>query len=286
VTPDILPPKEILTNFGCSEAKFIVETERAKIWKVVQQNGQQAALKIYRAKGMGNEAAGFDFLAACDGRAAAFVLDRQGNAALLEWLDGPSLGDMTRSGNDRHASILLADVAKSIHSIGVLTSVQLPLVSDWLDSLLNQKIDQRCPADAQRDFVTAQRWASDLLESGRDWVPLHGDLHHDNVRLGSRGYCAFDAKGVIGERAYELANSFRNPNGAEKLMRSPDRINAHANIISGALNVDRARLLRWAAVKSALSISWGTKGKLREHAEFDLLGTLISVSRDSRRNRV
>ena len=92
-----------------------------------------------------------------------------------------------------------------------------------------------------------------------------------------RGFCAFDAKGVLGERAYELANAFRNPAGAAELLRDPARQRARAASWSAAFGVDRARLRYWAAVKCALSIAWRSGGRVGADAEFDLLSCLLAL---------
>ncbi|MBL4813394.1 MAG: hypothetical protein JKX69_13820, partial [Rhodobacteraceae bacterium] len=129
----------------------------------------------------------------------------------------------------------------------------------------------------RRDIVFCQQTAQNLLANQIDIRPLHGDLHHDNIRLGARGYCAFDAKGVLGERAYELANAFRNPKGAEKIVTAPERVVSLAQSWSQAFDVDQQRLLQWAMVKVALSISWRCNGKLKHDGEFALLALFRAV---------
>ena len=104
-------------------------------------------------------------------------------------------------------------------------------------------------------------------------------VHHDNIRLGTRGFCAFDAKGVVGERTYELANAFRNPKGARKLVFNRNRIEVLADCWSQSFNVNRERLLQWAFVKCALSIAWRAKGKFVKDDETELLAMLFEALR-------
>ncbi len=41
---------------------------------------------------------------------------------------------------------------------------------------------------------------------------LHGDIHHDNILdFGSRGWLAIDPNRLIGERGFDYANLFCNP---------------------------------------------------------------------------
>jgi streptomycin 6-kinase len=84
-------------------------------------------------------------------------------------------------------------------------------------------------------------------------LPLHGDFHHDNVIDWARGWLAIDAKGLIGDPHYELANVFRNPYRAKLLVAQPARIEALADTFARNLEVDRRRTLAWAAVHSAIS---------------------------------
>jgi len=272
------PHPEILRIFGIKSARFVAETGLAKIWKVYREGGEPAALKIYHGSDMRNEAAGFDLLHAWNGRGAARLYGRTANAAVLEWLDGEALGDLTRSGRDDEANARLVDVANTLHAVTIPAPATLPRLTDWFAGLFDLRVANTCPAEACAAIAAAQRFARDLLATEHDIVPLHGDLHHDNIRLGERGYCAFDAKGVLGERTYELANAFRNPKGAEDLVRDNKRIAAIADLWSERFNVDRQRLLAWAAAKCALSIAWRSDGALEQDQEFDLLAALIAAA--------
>ena len=272
------PEAAVLDHFRVSDPSHIVETGLANIWQVRCQNGHRAALKIYHGPDMRNEEAGYDLLKQWNGRGAALLLDKTSNAALIEWLGGHSLGDLTRSNKDGKANAILLEVANKLHSVSMTKAVALPLVADWFEDLICLEIGPSCPTTAQRDIDKAKKLAVELMASQQNVVPLHGDLHHDNIRLGDRGYCAFDAKGVLGERAYELANAFRNPAGAKTTVMDPRRIKGMADQWSSGFNVDRQRLLNWAAAKCGLSIAWRSKGIVEQDPEFDLLAALVGVA--------
>lgn len=272
------PEPELLKTFHASDPVFVDETGLATIWKVVRHNGQPAALKVYHTNDMRNEAQGFDLLEAWDGRGAALLFQRNSFAALIEWLDGPSLGDLTRQGRDRLACQELVEAANRIHTASHIPNPGFPQLEDWFQSLFDVSIGPGCPKETRRDIAKCQAVARKLLATQRDVVPLHGDLHHDNIRLGERGYCVFDAKGVLGDRAYELANAFRNPKGAEQIVRDPARITYLAKVWAEAFGVERQRLLDWAAAKCALSIAWRAKGAVDDDQEFDLMSSLVGIS--------
>lgn len=276
--PDPLPPDPaLLATFGVSAPRFVERTAIATIWKVRRPDDAFAALKIYPPTGMGAEGAGVDFLQALNGTAAAHVYARNTHAALVEWLDGPSLGDLTRAGQDIAASAALVDTALRLHAAPLKVPVPLPNLQDWFSALFNLAYGDTCPPQAQANLTRCKALAAGLLATPRDPRPLHGDLHHDNIRRGSRGYCAFDAKGVLGERSYELANAFRNPKGAAETVRNPTRIMQLAASWATAFDVPEHRLLTWAAVKCALSIAWRCKGVAGADDEFALLATILRM---------
>ncbi|MGR3758663.1 aminoglycoside phosphotransferase family protein [Roseobacteraceae bacterium NS-SX3] len=274
-----LPPPGVLARFAISSPEPVAETAQARIWKVRRAGGTFAALKLYGPRGMGNEAQGFRFLAAAGGLAAR-VYAVAGRAALIEWLEGPPLADLPAAGGDRAAAAELLRIAQALHARPA-GAAGYPRLEDWLAALFKLEFLPGCPDGARADIIRCQQLARRLLAEPQDLRPLHGDLHHGNIRKGARGYCAFDAKGVLGERAYELANAFRHPRGLPELVRSPGRIAFLADLWTGEFAVPRQRLLQWAAVKCALSIAWRCGGRLQEDREFDLLAALLAAGGSS-----
>jgi len=178
---------------------------------------------------MGAERAVFAVMSALNGVSAAKVLALGQNTALTEWLDGLSLGDLTRSGEDETATRHLGETAAKMHRYMPRITDDLPTLTQWFHGLETLSFAPECPPQAKQNLQSAKTLARNLLATEHAICPLHGDLHHDNIRLGPRGYAAFDAKGLIGERGFELANAFRNPKGAEALHRDPTRIRHLAN---------------------------------------------------------
>lgn len=275
-------PDDILQAFNVSVPVLVDTTKIANIWKVIRPDGHPAALKVYHQQNMKNERPGLAFLSALDGCAAARVLKVTKGEVLLEWLNGPSLGDLTRQGRDIEASAILACVANKIHSEDRDIKADLPQISQWLQPLFDLQLSHHVPAQSRSDMLYCQNVARRLLASQTQVRPLHGDLHHDNIRLGARGYCAFDAKGVLGEKTYELANAFRNPKGASRIVQSSDRVDYLAKTWSHAFGVEQVRLLEWAMVKIALSISWRSEGKLEDDPELSFLSMFRAITLKNR----
>ena len=272
-------PAGILAQYALSNPQFVVKTPLAHVWKVKSSGGDWVALKVYHKPDMANERTGFAIMAALNGHGAAKVLATGSNFAITEWLDGPSLGDLARNGQDKDATRALGQLAAKLHQKPLHITDELPTLPQWLHALDRLGFAPACPAEAQHNLQTCQKMAQYLLATETDIRPLHGDLHHDNIRLGPRGYAAFDAKGLLGERCFELANAFRNPKGAETLVRDPARIQGLVAEWSQSFDVPPARLLQWATVKCALSIAWRSGGVVSNDPEFDLLATLLAQTR-------
>ena len=138
------------------------------------------------------------------------------------------------------------------------------------------------PTDARPLWQRAQTMLADLLATTTEPVPLHGDLHHENVIGSGSDWRVIDAKGLIGDPHYEVANVFRNPHGAEELALRPGRINRLADTFERQLGWDGHRVMRWAAVHSAISAIWDhAAGRLFEFELRMVPALLAAVDRRS-----
>ncbi len=250
----MMPTAAVLAEHQLSDAAHIAETAIANVWKVTRAGGDHSALKIYKNGDPKGEDAGFRLTKALNGQGAAKTYHFAQGVAVMEWLDGPSLGDLTRNGQDVQATAELIRVADQIHTAP--TDLDLPSLADNFSPLMTLQIAPTWPAQTQKNIGRGQRVARHLLANQREIRALHGDLHHDNVKDSAGGYLAYDAKGLIGDRAYELANAFQNPLGSDDLVTDPARARWLADTWAQHWNTSHKRLLRWAAAHSALSMTW------------------------------
>ena len=109
------------------------------------------------------------------------------------------------------------------------------------------------PHTARDLYARASGIALRLFDKPSAQVPLHGDLHHDNIISSGRGWLAIDPVGLMGDPAYEVAPAFISPAGAEKLAADPRRIAALTDTLASRLELNRKRVLGWAAAHAALS---------------------------------
>jgi streptomycin 6-kinase len=213
----------------------------------VQQDGRPAMLKIARAA---EERRGASLMTCWDGDGASRVLAHDGDAVLLERATGNrSLTAMAHDGGDDEASRILCDVAARLHAPRNCPLPDLVPLSAWFAELE--------PAAAKHGGILARaaEAARGLLNDPRETAVLHGDLHHGNaLDFGARGWLAIDPKGLIGERGFDFANIFRNPDFA--VATSPGRLARQASVVAEAAGLDRARLLRWIVAYAGLSAAW------------------------------
>ncbi|MEO8113043.1 MAG: aminoglycoside phosphotransferase family protein [Phenylobacterium sp.] len=217
----------------------------------VRQGGAPAMLKIATAR---EERRGAVLMRWWAGEGAARVLAQEGEALLLERLEGPgSLAAMARSGQDDAASRILCDVAARLHAPrpGPAPADLAPLAT-WLRAL--------APAAAAHGGVLTRslQAADGLLADPREVCVLHGDLHHGNVLDGGpRGWLAIDPKGVMGERGYDYANILCNPDA--ETATTPGRLAQQAAVVAVAARLEPQRLLTWLLVHAGVSAAWSLR---------------------------
>ena len=268
---------QLLQDFDVRSPELIAETGIAKVWRVKRSDQTLAALKVYKGDDMLNEAAGVFYLQNCDGEGAAKVYQSSKNAFLMEYLDGPTLGDLSRRGDDQEAAHKLVETASKLQRIQFDRTYDWPKLSEWLNELNALKRNELWTDKNWQCIEQSRHLAQKLISSQTDISILHGDLHHDNIMLGSRGYCAIDAKGVIGDRAYELANAVSNPIGVEDLMIQPGRISFLLDLWSSAFEIDRLKFLEWIIAQRGMSISWSGDHIPSDHISFKLLDIFIEL---------
>jgi streptomycin 6-kinase len=94
-----------------------------------------------------------------------------------------------------------------------------------------------------------------------DVVVMHGDMHHGNV-LGfeSRGWLAIDPKGLIGERAFDYANIFCNPDDETATMLG--RLARQIDVVAKAADLAPNRLLSWVLAWAGLSAAFSLEDRV------------------------
>lgn len=228
-----------------------IVTHAAHLLPVVK-DGQPAMLKLsYEAE----ERLGGVLMEWWGGDGAARVLARDGDALLMERATGSaSLSDMARHGQDDEACHILCATAARLHAPRSKPLPELTPLADWFNNLW--------PAADRYGGILARsaETARALLAHPREVGALHGDLHHGNVLdFGMRGWLAIDPKHLIGERGFDFANIFTNPDLADPtrpVATQPGRFARRLDAVAAASGLERRRLLAWVLAWTGLSASW------------------------------
>jgi streptomycin 6-kinase len=214
----------------------------------VRQDGVPAMLKIATAE---EEVGGAHLMAWYAGNGAARVLAHDADALLLERLSGPrSLIGLERDGRGDEATRIICAVVAHLHAErDRAPPATLYPMAAWFKPLE--------PAAARLGGIFAKSAAAarELLATPRDVIPLHGDIHHENILDGDeRGWLAIDPKGVLGERSFDYANLSFHP--AAMVAMQTGRLEQRIAIVAGEANLDRERLLAWILAYGGLKAVW------------------------------
>lgn len=184
------------------------------------------------------------------GQGAARVLAHGGDALLLERAQGPrDLAELARHGRDDEACRIMCEVVAQLHRPRAERSPALVGLQPWFRSL------HGCAAALGGVFAAAAATASALLAAPQDVVALHGDIHHGNILdFGVRGWLAIDPKGLLGERGFDYANLFCNPDA--QTATDPARFERRLEVVAAAAGLERGRLLQWVLAWAGLSAAW------------------------------
>ena len=244
-----------MIRWSLTKSTPLAETDRSAIFRVEQNGRNFAVLKILKAAAAPEERRGAQLLNWYDGEGAATIFDVHGDTIFMEWLDGGTLGDAVRAGHDEQATIALCALTASLHRPRPDAPEDLTPLRERFAPLFDT--DARLWPHTARDlFARASGIARKLFDRPTAQMPLHGDLHHDNILSSDRGWLAIDPVGLLGDPLYDLANAFRHPVGIPDLVKDQRRIHALADAFAARLGYNRKRLLGWAAAHSALSACW------------------------------
>lgn len=265
----------LVAKWHLTDVQLRAETPRAWLFRVQTETGEPAALKILKPAGIGSEGRQSDLLRVWAGNGAVKCLASDGANYLMEWLNGPLLGDLARNGDDMGSAEILAKTAQNLHCnerpdfVPDLRQFTMPL-ADIQPSQM--------PEGSHALFTKAKEMLARLLADAPAPTLLHGDLHHDNIAKSPRGWLAYDPKGVLGDPHYEFANSFQNPVGMLNQITNPDRGRKLAEIYATQTGLDKTRLLQWAGTHSALSACWSLQGPDFPPEHLPIMRTLLSLS--------
>ncbi|MHC1549360.1 aminoglycoside phosphotransferase family protein [Phyllobacterium sp. K27] len=240
------------------EPELFTETHTSRIIMVRLENGEQAVVKQLNATGMENELRGTHYLQWHDGHGCVRVLRQKDNNLLLEYGGSRTLLDHLNERGDESATLVFTDVflrlQETFRSHKPVSPDFVPLRRQF--SSLFKKAEKDQKAGKQSIFVEGAAIADRLLDNQRDIQPLHGDIHHENILFGKRGWLVIDPQALLGDPAYDAANMFYNPVERTDLRTDPKRVASMAKIFEDVFKRDRKDYLEFGMTHACLSASW------------------------------
>jgi streptomycin 6-kinase len=259
-----------MTEWKLTNPRLITETSTSHVFKVAL-DGQEAVLKILTELGQRDESDGAIALRHFDGHGAARLLNADEGAHLLSFVDGGFLKELVTAGNDSGATQIICDVLRRLHgSLSELPSGLRSMEENFRSLFAFAKAN---PHDTM--MAKAARVAEHLLHTEQERVVLHGDVHHKNIlECSQRGWLAIDPKGLIGERAYDFANVFYNPDDIPFIVERTERVQKLGSAISDQLKTEPKRVLEFAFAFGCLSACWAIEDGLNPARRLRIAGMI------------
>jgi streptomycin 6-kinase len=205
------------------------------------------------------------------------LLGFEGRQMLLEHAGKMTLLDeLAEKGDDAATGIAAEVLATLLSPSGTPPPADLQPLRERYRSLF-KKAEADSKAGLLSLYVDGAVIAERLLSNPFEVRPLHGDLHHENILLGERGWLSIDPKGLLGDPGFDAANLFYNPLHRHDLTLDPERIAHMAEVFGRVLKQPPATVLDHAIAWGCLSSSWhaedrNEKEENSEHAVVAAIG--------------
>lgn len=258
-----------LATWNLSNPQSLTQTVTSHIY-IVTHDAETVVLKLL-APSETEEQTGALALRYFDGHGAVRLLRHDEGAHLLEYAEGDELVTLVECGKDETATRIIAEVIEQLHSVPQDAPRDgLFMLDRWFRDLFNKAAADR-RAGGESIYVRGATVAERLLTDQREVRVLHGDIHHRNIRHSSRGWLAFDPKGVVGERTYDCANTLCNPFPySSGLVHDETRLLTNAAILADALKIKLPRVLAFTYAYACLSASWSLSIGAEDAAQWAL----------------
>jgi streptomycin 6-kinase len=242
-----------LTAWGLSKPRPLAQTPTSTVYLVTLDH-VEVVLKILSPYGV-EERTGAVALRHFDGNGAVRLLRSDDHAHLMEYAPGEEVAEWVRNGQDEPATEIIAHVINALHANHGTRPDGILTLRGWFRPLLAKAESDR-DSGLETIYTRAGRLANTVLDEPREPRVLHGDIHHRNIRQSSRGWLAFDPKGLYGERTYDLANALCNPPpGYGVSVTDETRILRNSEILARRCGIEPSRVLTFLFLYACLSAS-------------------------------
>lgn len=229
----------------------IEQTKMCTVYKVCRTDGTLCALKVMNEIGVRFESDSYQWYEFMDGHGAARLYAHDVNAMLMEYLDGGELSDLVFNGHDHSANDIALQVIASLHDGQDASRYpEFKSLEEHYHCLFHTGMEHPL-------LISAQNMTRDLLDTQapEDIRVLHADMHHKNIMGCGRGWLAIDPQNVIGDRHYDVANLFKNPDRYDGVFEIA-RIEKLEEQACAVLNLRIERVRRFAFTHMMLAACW------------------------------
>lgn len=247
---------------------------------VILQNHQEAVIKI----GMPWEEEFLNEMEALklfNGDSVTKLLkeDRENYVMLIEKIT-PGTPLSTIDDDDR-ATEILAGIMQHLHK-PLPKNNSFITIFEWTKYLREYPENPRqiFPIEIAKEGIALFEY---LINSSKDAILTHGDLHHDNVLLGTNNnWVAIDPKGIAAESLYDVAALIRNPYKKVKEMTNEQiqkLFKRRIEILSKELHADAKRIHQWCLAQTILSGVWSEETPAYVDHSLRIIGALKNIEK-------
>jgi len=242
-------------EWSLTSYKFIPSYSANIVFLCHSQQFGEAVLKIARASGIEYKTElealrQFNHKAVC--RLLAYDTDRA--VMLLQQVQpGQSLREIA-SLEQRLA--IFCSVYRNLHT-SLEPEHKFSAYLDWVDRITKYMSRQEQAQELYAHMKGAQRLCAEVSAAYPRRMLLHGDLHHDNILLGSDGqYVVIDPKGVIGDAVFDIPRFILNEFDDNLNSALRDTIISIINYLERELNIPQSIIRKLLYIETTMGACW------------------------------
>ncbi len=149
-------------------------------------------------------------------------------------------------------------VVKKLHANHFDWKYKFNHISDWLKAI------DKCNSTQIPQYLLnkARHLKNKLLNSSRNQILIHGDLHQNNILHDATQWFAIDPKGILGEPEFEIAAfDFIHENELQTNLAVDKFFEERIAVISQISSYDIQRIKDWVFVRLILAAVWCIEDK-------------------------
>ena len=243
---------------------MLAEGVGGTVWRARTADGRSTVVKRLSEQAAPDAPSALAWLTWRGGAGAVRLLGAEGEWQWLEDGGDRTLSALLQDEGDEAATHIAADVLRALHAPSDQSFAGLQTMTDRFAALWIEA-ERQGGLFAEAAAVARQRVAEDAPVR-----PLHGDLHHDNILHGPRGWLAIDPHGVLGDPAYDAANLLYKPLERQDLRTDPARARRLAEALGPAVGRPAQAVMAWGFCHACLSAAWHLEDENHEEAERSL----------------